>query len=54
VRLGAHRTRLVTRLRTVYEWAPPPAPVTVALMELADYPMMRRMPLSIRDRAQAR
>src|SRR6478735_8654340 len=26
VRLGAHRTRLVTRLRTVYEWAPPPGP----------------------------
>jgi hypothetical protein len=46
-------TRLVTRLRTVYEWRRPLALGTVVLMECADYPMMRRMLRGIRDRAEA-
>jgi len=50
---GSERTRVVTRLRTVYEWRRPLALGTVLLMELADYPMMRRMLLGIRERAEA-
>jgi hypothetical protein len=47
------RTRLITRMKTLYEWRRPLAPVTVMLMECADYPMMRRMLRNIRDRAEA-
>jgi hypothetical protein len=46
------RTRLVTRMKTVYEWRRPLALVTVVLMECADFPMMRRMLYGIRDRAE--
>ena len=53
VPLPGERTRLVTRLKTVYEWRRPLAPLTVVLMECADYPMMRRMLRGIRDRAEA-
>jgi hypothetical protein len=51
--LPGGRTRLVTRLSTVYEWRRPLALGTVVLMECADYPMMRRMLRGIRDRAEA-
>jgi hypothetical protein len=51
--LPGGRTRLITRLKTVYEWERPLAMVTVVLMECADYPMMRRMLRGIRDRAEA-
>ena len=51
--LRGDRTRLVTRLKTRYEWKRPLTPVTVVLMECADYPMMRRMLRGIRDRAEA-
>ncbi|MGY1590858.1 hypothetical protein ACI79D_02660 [Geodermatophilus sp. SYSU D00708] len=51
--LPGGRTRLVTRLHTVYEWRRPWVLVTVLLMEVGDYPMMRRMLLNIRDRAEA-
>lgn len=44
---------MITRLKTVYEWRRPLTPVTVLLMECADYPMMRRMLRGIRDRAEA-
>jgi hypothetical protein len=54
VPLAGGRTRLITRLRTVYEWRRPLALGTVVLMECADYPMMRRMLRGIRDRAEAR
>jgi hypothetical protein len=47
-------TRLVTRLHTVYEWHRPWVLVTVLLMEVGDYPMMRRMLRGIRDRAEDR
>jgi hypothetical protein len=50
--LAGGRTRLITRLKTVYEWRRPLALVTVMLMECADYPMMRRMLRGIRDRAE--
>jgi hypothetical protein len=51
--LPGGRTRLITRLRTLYEWRRPLALLTVVLMECADYPMMRRMLRGIRDRAEA-
>jgi hypothetical protein len=51
--LAGDRTRVVTRLRTVYEWRRPLTPLTVILMEVADYPMMRRMLRNIRARAEA-
>jgi hypothetical protein len=50
---GSERTRLIARMHTVYEWRRPLALGTVLLMELADYPMMRRMLLGIRERAEA-
>jgi hypothetical protein len=46
------RTRLITRLHTVYEWRRPGAALTVLLMEFGDFPMMRRMLRGIRERAQ--
>jgi hypothetical protein len=51
--LPGGRTRLVTRLQTVYEWSRPWVWVTVLLMEVGDYPMMRRMLRGIRDRSEA-
>jgi hypothetical protein len=48
------RTRLVTRLQVRYEWAEPLwAAGSMALLEVADFPMMRRMLRGIRDRAEA-
>lgn len=43
-------TRLVTRLKARYE-SGPLLPVTVLLMEIGDFPMMRRMLLGIAERA---
>ena len=51
--LPGGQTRLITRMKTLYEWRRPLVPVTVMLMECADYPMMRRMLRNIRDRAEA-
>jgi hypothetical protein len=48
---GAGRTRLVTRLKAQYRLAPT-LPVTLLLMEVGDFPMMRRMLLGIRERAE--
>jgi hypothetical protein len=53
VQLPDGRTRLINRLKTLYEWRRPLVPITVLLMECADYPMMRRMLRGIRDRAEA-
>jgi hypothetical protein len=50
--LDGHRTRLVTRLRQRYQLTPA-LPITVGLMELADFPMMRQMLRGIRSRAEA-
>jgi hypothetical protein len=49
--LDQHRTRLVTRLRQRYVLTPA-LPVTLGLMELVDFPMMRKMLLGIRLRAE--
>jgi hypothetical protein len=51
--LPGGRTRLITRMQVRYEWRRPLTPVTVLLMEVADFPMMRRMLRGIRDRAEA-
>jgi hypothetical protein len=51
--LPGGRTRLVTRIRQRYDWqAPGAAVLTLVLMELADFPMMRRMLKGIKERAE--
>jgi hypothetical protein len=49
--VGAAGTRLVTRLKAGYALGPL-LPATVLLMEIGDFPMMRRMLLGIRARAE--
>jgi hypothetical protein len=50
---AADSTRLVTRLRTDVDWHHPAiSTLTTVLNEFGDYPMMRRMLLGIRDRAE--
>jgi hypothetical protein len=52
--MGADHTRLVTRLRIDVDWHHPAmSTLTTVLNEFGDYPMMRRMLLGIRDRAEA-
>ena len=52
--LPGHGTRLVTRLRIHLDWSHKAISVfSVVLNEFGDYPMMRRMLLGIRDRAEA-
>ena len=47
------QTRLVTRVLTRYEWSKPlSALLGVALLELGDFAMMRRMLLGIKERAE--
>jgi hypothetical protein len=47
------RTRLVTRLRARYGWEQPAdALLSVLLMECGDFPMARRMLLTIKSRAE--
>jgi hypothetical protein len=48
------RTRLVTRIRQLYDWhSPGSALLTAVLMEFADFPMMRRMLKGIKERAES-
>lgn len=47
--LPGGRTRLITRLRAAYDWRHPSG---IVLMELGDWPMMRRMLYGIRERAE--
>jgi hypothetical protein len=49
--LPGGRTRLLVRLKQRYE-ARPSTVLTAALLETADFPMMRRQLLGIRDRAE--
>ena len=49
---GGRRTRLITRLKARYEFGPM-LPLTVLLMEVADFPMMRRMLLGLSERAES-
>jgi hypothetical protein len=53
--LSGGRTRLVTRLRIHVDWTTHKALslLTVVLNEMGDFPMMRRMLLGIRERAEA-
>jgi hypothetical protein len=51
--LANGQTRLISRMYTRYDWRRPGAMITVMLMEFGDYPMMRRMLLGIKDRAEA-
>jgi hypothetical protein len=52
--LSGGRTRLVTRLRIHLDWNHRAISLfSVVLNELGDYPMMRRMLLGIRDRAES-
>jgi hypothetical protein len=53
VPLPEGRTRLVTRLHTMYEPGRAGAALAVVLMEFGDFPMMRRMLRGIRQRAEA-
>jgi hypothetical protein len=46
-------TRLVTRVRAPYSWRQPLSLVWVPLLELADFPMMRKCLLGIKRRAEA-
>jgi hypothetical protein len=51
--LPSGRTRLVTRLRQHYDWsAPGSALLSALLIEVGDFPMMRRMLLNIEKRAE--
>jgi hypothetical protein len=52
--LGDGQTRLVTRLRIRYEWRHPASSLlSMLLIEFGDFPMMRRMLLGIKRRAEA-
>jgi hypothetical protein len=52
--IGDGRTRLVTRVRVLYDWSRPAyALFGVILMEFGDFAMMRRMLLGIKERAEA-
>jgi hypothetical protein len=53
-RLPGGRTRLETRIRSLYDWhRPAMVALSVFLNEFGDFPMMRRMLLGIKDRAEA-
>jgi hypothetical protein len=48
------RTRLVARLKAVYDWRKPgSALLTLILLELADFPMMRKQLRGVKRRAEA-
>jgi hypothetical protein len=52
---GDGGTRLVTRLRIRYEWRrPSEALLSLVLNEFGDFPMMRRMLLGVKARAESR
>jgi hypothetical protein len=53
VPLGAGGTRLITRLKQYNDWrSPAMAAMTVILFELGDFPMMRKLLLGVRSRAE--
>lgn len=53
VALPDGRTRLLTRVHARYDWSRPASAVLgLALMELGDFAMMRRMLLGIKERAE--
>jgi hypothetical protein len=51
--LAGGRTRLVTRLKETYDWRSPGlALVTVLIFEFGDFPMMRKLLLGVKSRAE--
>src|SRR4029453_8233242 len=51
--LEGGRTRLVTRLKEQYDWRSPGlALLTVIIFELGDFPMMRKLLLGVKSRAE--
>jgi hypothetical protein len=51
--IGHGQTRLVTRVRALYDWKKPVGAIFgVLLMEFGDFAMMRRMLLGIKERAE--
>jgi hypothetical protein len=51
--LEGGRTRLVTRLKEKYDWrSPGSALLTVMIFELGDFPMMRKLLLGVKARAE--
>jgi hypothetical protein len=51
--LDGGRTRLVTRLKEKYDWRSPVlAVLTVIIFELGDFPMMRKLLLGVKSRAE--
>jgi len=52
--IGHGHTRLITRVRALYDWKKPLGAVFgVLLMEFGDFAMMRRMLLGIKERAES-
>ena len=45
-------TRLIIRLKCHYRWARPTIVTDLILMEIGDYPMMRKLMLGIKKRAE--
>lgn len=52
VSLDGDYTRLIVRLRCRYRWSKPTIVTDLLLMELGDFPMMRKMLLGIKRRAE--
>ena len=50
--IDTHHTRLITRIRARYDWHDPAAIIWLLLMELGDFPMMRKQLLGIKHRAE--
>jgi len=51
--IDERHTRLITRLKAAYRWTRPTIVTDLLLMELGDFPTMRRCLLGIRRRAEA-
>jgi hypothetical protein len=50
---GGRATRLVTRLKAMYQWrSPSSALLSLVLLEVGDFPMMRRMLRGLQQRAE--
>jgi hypothetical protein len=52
--LEGGRTRLISRLKARYAWraSPANAPLTVIIFEFGDFPMMRKLLLGVKRRAE--
>jgi hypothetical protein len=50
--VNQHQTRVITRVRCKYNWPHPQAVLSMLLMELADFPMMRKQLLGLKRRVE--